>query len=269
MNNKCFKHLSILLLLAVSFQACKPRRDLTPVVDEMLRSPERALRAMHTNQADFNFYSSRFSGTAIWENSSYNVSGSIRIQKDQAIFISVTPLLGIEMARVLVTPDTVKFLNRLNATYFVGDMSFINSMLGTELDFYMLQAILLGNDFNHFTSDNFRISEDRGMLLLSSPARRPLNNRHAPPFEHNIWLDRQDFRIRQTIVYDSAERRMIRADYKSFERIDNQLLPNDMVLLFTDQDMRAELTYRLSRTSLNTPQEFTFSIPSRYKPIDF
>ena len=269
MNRNIFSYFIILLLLAVSFQGCKPRRDITPVVDEMLRSPERALRAMHTNHADFNFYSARFSGTANWENSTYNISGSIRIQKDQAIFISVTPLLGIEVARVLVTPDTVKFLNRLNATYFIGDMSFINSMLGAGLDFYMLQALLVGNDFNHFTSDNFRVSEDRGMLLLSSPARRPKNNRHAQAFEHNIWLDRQDFRIRQTIVYDSAERRMIRADYNGFERIDNQLLPNDLVLLFTDQDTRAELSYSLSRTSLNTPQEFTFSIPSRYKPIDF
>jgi len=269
MNKRLLNYLLILLLLAGSFQACKPRRDITPAVDEMLRSPDRAIRAMHANQADFSFYSARFSGTALWENSSYNISGSIRIQKDQAIFISVTPFLGIEVARILVTPDTVKFVNRLESSYFVGDMRFINSMLGTDLDFYMLQAILTGNDFEHFTNDNFRVLNDRDMLLLSSPSRRRSDNRHAHPIEHNIWIDRESFRIKQSVAYDSAERRMIRADYKSHERLDGQLLPNDIVLLFTDATSQAELSYRTSRASLNSPQDITFSIPARYKPIDF
>lgn len=269
MNKSLFAKFLVMILLAGSFNACKPRRDITPGIDDLLRSPERAIRTMHANQANFDFFSARFSGNAFWENSNYNVSGTLRIHKDQAIFLSVTPLLGIEVARVLITPDTVKFLNRLQSSYFIGDMRFINNMLGTDLDFYMLQSLLTGNDFEHFTTDNFRISDDRDMLLLSAASRRRKNNRQAPPIEHNIWLDRENYRIRQTIIYDSAERRMIRADYKGFERLDGQLLPNDLVLTFTDPGSRAELTYRLSRTSLNSPQEMTFSVPSRYKPIDF
>ncbi len=269
MNKSILPNILILILLVGSFNACKPRRDIiTPAIDDLLRSPERALRTMHANQADFDFYAARFSGNAFWGNSNYNVSGTLRIHKDQAIFLSVTPLLGIEVARLLITPDTVKFLNRLQSSYFIGDMSFINDMLGTDLDFYMLQAILTGNDFEHFTSDNFRISDDRGMLLLSSPARRRKNDHQAPAVEHNIWLDRENFRIRQTVVYDASQRRMIRADYKSFETLGGQLLPNDLVLVFTDPGSRAELTLRTSRTSINSPQEMTFSVPSRYKPMD-
>lgn len=269
MNKRILSQALILLLLAASFNACKPRRDITPVIDDLLRSPERALRAMHANQADFNFYSARFSGTAFYENSSYNISGNIRIHKDKAIFVSVTPLLGIEVARALITPDTVKFLNRLQSSYFIGDMGFINSMLGTELDFYMLQALLTANDFEHFTSDNFRVSNDRDMLLLSSPGRRPRERRTAPALEHNLWLDPETFRIRQTVIFDPAARRSIRADYKSFERLDGQLLPNDLSITFTEPGGRAELSYRLNRSSLGEPQQITFSIPERYKPIDF
>lgn len=269
MNKSIILKFLTIVLLAGSFLSCKPRRDITPAVDDLLRSPERAIRTMHANQADFDFYSARFSGSAFWENSNYNISGTLRIQKNQAIFFSVTPLLGIEVARILITPDTVKFLNRLQASYFVGDMRFINNMLGTDLDFYMLQAILTGNDFEHFTNDNFRISDDRDMLLLSSSSRRRRDNRQAPSIEHNIWLDRGNYRIRQTIIYDPAGQRMIRADYKSFERLDGQWLPNELTLLFTDPGSRAEISYRLSRTSLNSPQEMTFSIPSRYKEIDF
>ncbi len=44
------------------------------------------------------------------------------MEKDKAIFLSVAPFLGIEVARVLITPDTVKFINRLQSRFFVGDI---------------------------------------------------------------------------------------------------------------------------------------------------
>lgn len=269
MNRQSIIYPLLLLLIAGAFQACRPRRDITPAIDDLLKSPDRTIRAMHSNQANFNFYSTRFSGTALWENNTYNISGSIRIQKNQAIFISVTPILGIEVARLLITPDTVKFLNRLESSYFVGDIRFLNNMLGTDLDFFMLQAILTGNDFEHFTTDNFRVANDRDMLLLSSASRRRQSSRNAPVIEHNLWIDPNTYRIKQNIAFDPGARRMIRVDYQNFERLEGQLFPSQIVLLITDAGSRAELSYRTSRTSLNSPLDFSFSIPARYKPIDF
>src|SRR5690348_3224740 len=36
---------------------------------------------------------------------------NIRLRKDSVIWISVTPLLGIEAVRVLITPDSMKIMN--------------------------------------------------------------------------------------------------------------------------------------------------------------
>lgn len=269
MNRRLTKTILVLLFIAGALVACKPRRDITPAVEPLLGAPELAIRTMHANHANFNSYSTRFSGTALWNNTSYTVSGSIRIQKNQAIFISVTPFLGIEVARLLVTPDTVKFVNRLESSYFIGDMRFLNDMLGTDLDFYMLQAILTGNDFEHFTTDNFSIANDRDMMVISTTTRRRLNSLNEPPIEHSLWIDPQTYRIRQSIAVDPAEKRMIRADYRNFETLEGQLFPNDVVLQFSDPESTAELSYRASRSSLASPLDFTFNIPSRYKPIDF
>ena len=269
MNKNLISKFLILLVLLGSIQACKPRRDVIPVVGDLLRSPERALRTLHANQADFAFYEARFSGEALWEGQNLPLAGSLRIQKDQAIFVSVAPFLGIEVARVLITPDTVKYLNRMQATYFVGDMRFINQMLGTNLDFYMLQAILTGNDFEHFTSDNFSVSGDRSMILLHSPSRRPKDQRNAPGMEHHIWMEPLNYRIRTAIARDPETDRKIQAEYNNYENLEGQWLPNDLKLSFSDSGSHAEISVRLNRISLNQPQEFSFSIPSRYKPIDF
>ena len=49
------------------------------------------------------------------ETSSFDVN--LRMKKDSAIWISITPLLGIEVARVLVTPDSMRILDRIGKTY--------------------------------------------------------------------------------------------------------------------------------------------------------
>ncbi|MEE4177235.1 MAG: DUF4292 domain-containing protein [Bacteroides sp.] len=269
MNKRLIPKLLILVLLLAGIHGCKPRRDIIPVADDLLRSPERALRTLHANQADFEFYSARFSGDALWEGKNYSVSGSLRIQKDQAIFLSVAPFLGIELARVLITPDTVKYINRMQSNYFIGDMRFINKMLGTDLDFYMLQAILTGNDFEHFSADNFNVTDDRSMIYLHSSGRRRINERDAPRIEHGIWMEPVNYRVRKSIVIDPETQRSIEADYNHYENMEGQWLPNDLAISFIEPKGQSKLSIRLNRTTLNQPQEFSFSIPSRYTPVDF
>jgi hypothetical protein len=273
MNNRSLvliPRLLLLLLAVATLESCKPTRVATPVTEAHLMTPDRLVLAMHNNHATFEHFSSRFSGNALIDNQNYNVSGSIRIHKDEAIFVSIAPLLGIEVARALITPDTVKFVNRLEGSYFVGDMRFINSMLNTDLDFYMLQAILLGNDFEHFTAHNFQVMEDRGRLMLHSPSRgRSGAGFAATAMQHNLWLDDESFRIRQALLYDPGRNRSIRAEYHDFSTIDGQLIPSNISLTFTEPMGKAEISIRYNRTTLNVPQQMSFSIPSRYTPMDF
>lgn len=268
MNRRLIPKFLILILLLASIQACKPRREIVPVVDELLRSPERALRALHSNQADFEYYSARFSGEATWEGKTYPMAGSLKIKKDEIIFLSIAPVLGIEVARVMITPDTVKYLNRLQSSYFVGDMEFFNKLLGADLDFYMLQAILMGNDFEHFTAEDFRVTDDRSLIYLHSPGRRSKDNLQGPPLDHKIWMEPVNYRIRRAVAQDESGEQIIEADYNNFENLEGQWLPNDLAITFTDPGDRAEIKIRLNRTSLNQPQEFSFSIPSRYTPME-
>ena len=50
------------------------------------------------------------------ERASGNVTVYIRMQKDSVIWISITGPLNIEGARVLITPDSVKIINKLEGT---------------------------------------------------------------------------------------------------------------------------------------------------------
>jgi len=259
-----------LLLLIITLASCSALHEVvTPEVDEKPIAVSETLSAMHASQTSFGFFASRFSGTATINKSHYDISGTIRIRKDSAIYLSLSPFLGIEMARVLITPDEVLFLNRLEGTYYQGDMDRLNRMFSTNLDFQMLQAILVGNDFAHFTSDNFRVSRDDDRLLLKSTERYPIT--HAAlgiPYQQNIWLDQESFVIRENLLYEPRSRQSIRARYERHNMIKEQQVPGAVSLVITDPGNRVELSMRYTRTSIDEPQPMNINIPDRYRQIE-
>jgi len=259
-------HILVAILL-LALAACGPMREVVVPEPEDV-SVSRTLSALKAGETSFDFFATRFSGLATLDNIEYNISGTIRIRRDSAIYISVSPLLGIEMARVLITPDEVQIINRMEGTYFKGEMGFVNNMLNTNLDFYMLQAMLVGNDFEHFSSDNFQLTPDGERLLLQNPMRYPIGKYDTgQAFQQNIWLDRASHRITETLIYEPLTRRSIRARYGRFEQITGQYYPSEVSLVFLEPGTRAELYVRYSRTSIDEPQPMLFSVPERYRPM--
>ena len=61
----------------------------------------------------------------------------------------------LNMVRVKITPDRVRFYNKLDNTYFDGDYALINSFLGTDLQFENLQNLLLGEALFELESNRF------------------------------------------------------------------------------------------------------------------
>ena len=256
-------------LLLITVHSCGPGRLLVPEAPTVM-TPAQAISSMHAAQASYSFYSARFSGTANLDGSQYNVAGTIRVRKDSAIYVSVAPILGIEVARLLVTPDTVRFLNRLESTFFEGETRFLSSIFNADVDFYMMQALLTGADLTNFSTDNFRVSADRDMLLLNAPDRRRLHPiRSGNPLEHNLWLNKETFRIMQTTLHDKVTQNSIQARYPSHTIIEGQVFPSEVRLVVIDPRNRAELNISLTRATINQPRQMSFSVPAGYVPLRF
>ncbi len=96
------------------------------------------------------------------------------MQKDSVIWLSFSPALGLEVARLKITPDSIKFMNRLDRVYFEGDYQLLNNFLQTTIDFDILQSLLIGNDFTFYDNNSFRASIDALEYRLSTTSRTKL-----------------------------------------------------------------------------------------------
>ena len=123
----------------------------------------------------------------IWQNPhcdwiSYQMKISLQTSEEklgfQCFFVNRTDSLmyfnlhksGIELARVVLTPDSVIYVNKLENEFYRGDYRFLEKMFGFKLDYDMIQDILNGRDFTRFEK-NHVITQDTGVVLIS-PLRR-------------------------------------------------------------------------------------------------
>ncbi len=258
----------VLFVVLIILSACGPIREAV-APDPSRHTLQETLAGMKQNETTFRFLNTRFSGSATIEGIDYNVSGTLRIRSDSAIFVSVAPLLGIEIARLLITPDTVKMVNRLDNTFYAGNMELLNRMFGTYLDFKMLQALLVGNDFSHFSGGGFNASQDNGNVILFAANRYPANNVGNHRFQHRLIVSGESYRITENLLHETAPQRSLQVKYHSFSRVEEQFIPQEISMIFSDAGGQAGVNLRFSRIVLNEERSFAFTIPNHYRQIRF
>jgi hypothetical protein len=274
--NKIFTRLllSALVLssLMTAFQACKTKRVL---LKKPLKEQGEAylLEKLSENQMDFEWFSARANISYINNKNKTDFRGQLRMQKDSVIWLSFSPALGLEVARMKITPDSIKFMNRLERVYFEGDYQLLNNFLQTTIDFDILQSLLIGNDFTFYDNNSFRASIDAMEYRLSTTSRtrlkRSLKQGDVPNiFIQNIWLNPDIFKItRMNLKELGEENKRLQVEYGAFVTAGNKLFPSS-ISFDLQADHKIILNIEFSRIELEKEQSFPFRIPEKFSKIE-
>ena len=227
------------------------------------------------NEFNYTWLSSKLSAEAIVDGKSTSFNVNVRAKKDSALWMSISPALGIEVARLLATQDSVKFIDRLHGTYFKGDYNYISQLLHTDLDFDMLQSLLLGNSIEFYREDEkLKSMIDNKRYLLSTIRKRKLRKvlkensdlKGKEELVQSIWLEPETYKISRIYIEDFSTNRTFDANYSNFQSVDSMTVPfNLMFDIKAEKNMNIKIEY--SKINRNAAQTFPFSIPSKYEPI--
>jgi len=263
---------SLLLTIVVFMVSCRSERGLIKApVKEV--EPEYLTSKLEKHQLKFDSFKAKFSIRYTKGSDKSNFKGNIRVKKDSMIWVSIAPVLGIEMARIIITPDSVKFIDRHNKSYFKADYDYVNRYLNSAMGFEMLQAFLIGNDFSSYEDPGWEVKIDGGLYRLSTVNRRK-QIKYVSKGEASViplqktWLDPDNFKIKKVSVKEvsSSRSRELIATYNDFYQISQQLFPLHVEYnLEANNDINVILDY--SRVSLDENLKYPFNISSKYKKL--
>jgi len=267
--------------LIVAVFACKSKQkvvsqtiapdttNIAPSKDLVEDKPaDSLLTVIRANDFKFHSLSAKIDVDADMAKGHNSFGCTMRIVNDSAIWISVSPLLGIEAFRILITKDSVKYMNRINKTYLAGDYKMINEMLQLDADYNMVQSILLGKTYLYYEQKNYLTSIDDNQYLLSTLPKRKLKkaiNEEENPFliVHANWVDPANFMVNKLFIKDFKHNRKLEVNYTNFVVIDGQPVPHHI-----DVDVKAEKPSHIklvySKVTLNKVGSLPFTIPASY-----
>jgi hypothetical protein len=264
--------LMVLIILSLLAGSCQTKRTIikAPLKEQ---GPEYLIQKLDENEFRFDWFSAKFSASYAVNKKQTDFSGQVRIRKDSVIWVSISPAMGIEMVRLVITTDSVKFINRWEKTYFAGDYMVVNDFLKTNLNFDILQAFIIGNDFQFYENTSFRAAQDGGLYRLSTTGRWKMkkefetNDTGPLVLIQNIWLDPDSFKILRVDVKEyQKDTRKFEAHYSEFIEMEEQLVPSVINVNVTSENLQ-EIKIKYSKVNFNEPFSFPFSIPGKYEKV--
>jgi hypothetical protein len=292
------KGATILLVALLPLAACKSGKPLPILRPELpARSAEKLIERIAPDpNAHIRYYSAKASVEIKLPDGSKSFKAQIRTVRDSATWVSVVPALGIEVARVLLTPDSLKLLDKLHDQYFVGDTATAKSRFGLQPSLGLLQQALFGRPIGLDPNEKYRSDRENGQYVLTSREKRrfvraaeDLNPgdtlahdrdmaerrlertlRRAEERETIVtryWIDPDNFQVTRVQITDLARDQVADVRYDSRGDAEQGHLPTTIHITLSEPGRQASGSLELSRITFDGPLQTPFKIPEKYAPM--
>jgi hypothetical protein len=185
-----------------------------------------------------------------------NATVFIKIHKDSLIWVSLTGALGVEGFRVVIKPDSVWLMDKLEKTYTIRSISSLQELTGLPFDFYAMQDVLVGNPI-YFTDKIISFETNGNNLTAVSKGEY---------FKHSLTIDTVNNQIVQSKLDDIEETRsrtcFIYFNGYAMQQGRNFSTQRDITVT---EKTSVNVKMEFKQWSFDESQTYPFNIPKTYK----
>ena len=246
----------ILLLIPLLLLGCRGTKEAAQRAQaEELKALELYKNALE-NEFKYEYLSAKIKFEYIKDGNNTSAKADLRMKRDSIIWMSVTPGLGLEVARVLITKDSIKILDRLNKVYYNKPFSYINTNFQLPVNFEMLQDIIAGGlvIFN----EEKMTSDVEGKLHVLTTDDGRLNNKS--------YFEAQTYLLAQMIVNDIQENRKVNLLYTDYAPLEGQQFSMKRSIKLESPD-NMEVNLEFERIIISDVLNFPFVVSDKYEEV--
>ena len=220
------KYIGLLLFgFLVSCSAKKAVIAETTANDKL--SADKIIENHYKNKLNFNTLYIKSSVSYRDPNQSQNVTAEIKIKKDEIILVSIR-ILGITMAKALITPEKV-------------------------------QNLLLGQAFDNLKTGKYNLSLEDNRYKLESVS----NTDSIKTF----YLSGNNYLINKEEISQPALERMLQVIYPDRKSAEEFYLPTGIAIEANQKSEKTTININYNSISFNEELSFPYSVPNSYERI--
>ncbi len=181
----------------------------------------------------------------------------IRMQKDSMIWISVNAtIFSYEALRVMVTPDSVKVLNKKDKIVQLRSVNYLRELVDLPFDFYTLQDFLLGNPIYLDSNVVSYKKNDQSITLMNV----------GPLFKQLLSIGSGDYLLQRSKLDDKDPNRNRTADftYSGYESSNGFRFATERRVSVSEKK-KLDIDMNFKQYSFNESLSYPFNIPKNYR----
>jgi hypothetical protein len=212
---------------------------------------------------------------------------SIHAVKDTSVLVSITKL-NILLARVQLTPDSIKYVNYFEKVYYSGDYGPIRNLLNYNLNFTTIQAIVSADIFSLFDKKKdlreYKTWIEDGKYVLQSESFWKLTRMEGKgktqrvekilkrieediPVIQTFYFDPVTFCVRNVEMDDKTSHRMAKLIFSDYEQVGVKYFPASIDFLLNTGEITIQLFSKLSGFSTEESEFVPLRIPEKFQRI--
>ncbi|MDX5319703.1 MAG: DUF4292 domain-containing protein [Bacteroidota bacterium] len=244
------RHLALFFVALLLLPACSVKKATKKPEENLpLSQNAQVLGKMVADKAfEFEYLSFRGQGKFVGMWIDQNLSLVVRMKRHEVVWISAQAMLGIEVARALVTKDSVFVIQNFpDRKYMAYSLDSLSQILSVPLTVTQLQDFFIGNPLLPY--EKAKVSMRGDSLLVEKVAQEFILTEF---FANNLpKIAKNQLQSRQN--QGSAE-----IEYLSFEKQDNKEMPVKVNIFVQRPDLTAQLDLQYTNISLEPISSFPF-----------
>lgn len=259
MKKNILSRLSIICCLLLVF-GCKAKKHLVVNKPEAAMEHKAAsetiemLKNVRAAQLNFNTFSGKAKAKMSVNGSSNDVTLNIRISKGQKIWVSITAIAGIEVARALITPDSLLVVNKIQGVYLRKPFSYIYKYASNQLDYHSIEALLIGNAIPQLLNDNAQMQADTSSMVFSG---------NLNELVYKLTVS-HDLHTRATNLSNPNAGQSLQVDNSAYIPAASKQMPSQIDISSAVGTKKVQISLHYFKVDFDQPLQYPFSIPSSY-----
>ena len=231
-----------------------PEVVVNPSAESANTARNEKISAIKSSETSFNTFSGKAKAALNIGNNANDVNMNIRIKKNEAIWVSVTAIAGLEVARALITPDSVRVINRLENQYIRKPFSYLYEFTNDKINFATLQSVFVGNTISDFITESTEVNIGTAQTVLKSSIGSMI---------YDLMLNDQN-KVVQSDLKDTSASQSLLVFYGDFQAISRQQVPHSILMKSQAKNKGISLDLKFTKIELDVPLEIPFRVPDRF-----
>lgn len=184
------------------------------------------------------------------------VNAFIRLKKDSLMWVKIDAIIGIEAFRLMITPDSVKMMNKLDKIIQIRSINDLQDITHLPFNFEDLQNLIMGNPL-YLDSNIVSYKNSENAISFTSIGNL---------FKHFLTVDNNRYLLQNSKLDDAdpSRARTCLLLYKDYQPYGEQFFSTTRQISFTEKN-KLDIQLEFKQYTFNESLTYPFSIPKNYK----